>query len=36
MIIFFNSKEWIATYRNTIRSWLIYYGYNATIAREAV
>ena len=36
MIIFFNFKEWIAAYYNTIRSWLIERGYNATIAKEAV
>ena len=36
MIIFFNFKEWIAVCYNTICSWLIHYGYNAAIVKEAV
>lgn len=35
-IIFFDSKEWIAACRNTIRSWLIHRGYDAAVAREVV
>ena len=35
-IIFFDSKEWIAACRNTIRSWLVHRGYDAAVAREAV
>ena len=36
MIIFFNSKEWIAACCNTIHNWLIHRGYDAAVAKKAV